>query len=666
MINSESNRNARNICAVYPGVSRQSRYLIRAALILAALLAVTPAQSQTLTTLYSFCAQANCADGQNPSGVLLQGSDGSFYGTATGGATGYGVARDSAGYGTIFRLTPAGSLTVLHAFSGADGASPANGVIVGPDGNFYGTDEGWAPTLTVAGANISGGIFQMTPSGALTVLGSVPSGTDISGNSWSPVSGLILAPDGNFYGATQIPLSGPCSSCGTVFRITPGGTLTTLHVFNGTDGLGGYSTLTLGPDGNFYGTVQSGGNAGTIYKITASGSFTLLYAFSGPDGQGPVGGLTLGPDGNFYGMTEYGGTLPYGGTIFRITPAGALTTLHDFNGSELLPAIQPEPNSALVLGPDGNFYGTTEYGGTCSLSFVGCGTIFRISPAGDFATVYSFSGSDGRQPITGLTLGSDGNLYGTTGYGGTKDSGTLFRFSLPHTPPSIAANGIVNGATFAAPVAPGSIASLFGTFAIPNLISSSTFPAPTILSGLSIQFGSAPLAPLFFASQSQVNLQIPWELAGQAQTTVAVSQYGQSSATQTLPLAAYSPGIFVMNGQTNQAAALDLSYNLVGPANPTTAGAYVQIYCTGLGPVTNQPATGAPALSGPLSWTAATPIVTIGGVASKVVFSGLAPGEVGLYQVDAQVPGGIATGPSVPVTISVSGAISNTATLVIH
>jgi len=652
-----------DVCAVYLGVRKRESYLIRAAVILSSLLAVTPAaQSQTLTTIYSFCAQANCADGQNPAGVLLQGADGSFYGTANGGGTGYGTASDSTGYGTIFKVTPAGALTVVHAFNGTDGASPATGVIVGPDGNFYGTDNGFAPAPIPPAPSIQGGIFQMTPSGALTVLQPLLDLFGYTLDDWSTVSGLTLGPDGNFYGVAQ--------SSSSIFRITPGGTMTTLHTFDGTDGFAGFSTLTVGPDGAFYGTAENGGpnpyTPGTIFKITADGTFTLLYTFSGSDGQGPIGGLTLGPDGNFYGMTEYGGTTTYGGTIFRMTPAGVLTTLYDLNGTERLPAEQISPDAALVLGPDGNFYGTTPYGGTCSLSFLGCGTIFRISPAGDFATVYTFSGSDGRLPITGLTLGSDGNFYGTTYYGGTKNAGTSFRLNMPHTAPSITANGIVNGATFAAPVAPGGIASLFGTFAIPNLISTGTFPAPTVISGLSIQFGSAPLAPLFFVSQSQVNLQIPWELAGQTQTTVAVSQYGQSSATQTVPLATYSPGIFIMNAQTNQAAALDANYNLVGPANPATAGAYVQIYCTGLGPVTNQPATGAPALSSPLSWTAATPTVSIGGATAPVVFSGLAPGEVGLYQVDAQVPSGIAAGASVPVTISVGGATSNTATLAIH
>jgi uncharacterized repeat protein (TIGR03803 family) len=160
-------------------------------------------------------------------------------------------------------------------------------------------------------------------------------------------------------------------------------------------------------------------------------------------------------------------------------------------------AFQIGPNATLVLGPDGNFYGVTEYGGTCSADEYGCGTIFRISPSGDFATVYTFRGSDGRQPVTGLTLGSDGNFYGTTYYGGTNDAGTIFRLTIPHTAPSVAANGVLNAASFTAPVAPGSIISLFGTFAIPMSTSANRYPPPTVLSDLSVQFGSAPLAPLY-------------------------------------------------------------------------------------------------------------------------------------------------------------------------
>jgi len=134
-----------------------------------------------------------------------------------------------------------------------------------------------------------------------------------------------------------------------------------------------------------------------------------------------------------------------------------------------------------------------------------------------------------------------------------------------------------------------SIAAVFGAFAIGSPVTSTNLPLPTAVSGLTMQFGDAPLSPLFFASQSQVNVQIPWELAGQTQPTVIATQSGQTSAIQTVPLAMYAPAVFVVNSQTGQGAILEQTFQLIGPANPTTAGAYVQIYCTGLGPVTSPP-----------------------------------------------------------------------------
>jgi uncharacterized protein (TIGR03437 family) len=207
---------------------------------------------------------------------------------------------------------------------------------------------------------------------------------------------------------------------------------------------------------------------------------------------------------------------------------------------------------------------------------------------------------------------------------------------------------------------------VFGTFFLPAPTSSTAFPLPTSISGLSLQFGTLPAAPFFFGSQSQLNLQIPWELAGQTQTTASVSTNGQVSSTQTVTLSTYAPGTFVVNGQTGQGAVLDASYNLVGPANPTTAGADVLIYCTGLGPVTNQPATGAPGLANPLSWTTTTPMVTIGGASALVLFSGLVPGDVGLYQMNVQIPASATKGLSVPLTISIGGVQSNTVFLAIQ
>lgn len=281
----------------------------------------------------------------------------------------------------------------------------------------------------------------------------------------------------------------------------------------------------------------------------------------------PAGGLTLSQDGNFYGTTDPVNEANGNNTVFKITPAGVLTTLYSGAFTTLSNSQGTTgflPSGGLTLGPDGNFYGTSQGGGSHN-----DGTIFKVTPAGMLTTLYSFSGTDGAHP-SGLTLAADGNFYGMTSAGGSNDKGTIFSLNVGGFPPSISGNGVLNAATYSAPVAPGSIAAVFGTFAIPTPTSSAAFPLPTSISGVSLQFGTFPAAPLFFGSQSQLNLQIPWELAGQTQTTALVSQNGQASAAQTVPLATYAPGIFVVNRQTEQGAVLDANYNLVGPANPTT------------------------------------------------------------------------------------------------
>jgi uncharacterized protein (TIGR03437 family) len=183
-----------------------------------------------------------------------------------------------------------------------------------------------------------------------------------------------------------------------------------------------------------------------------------------------------------------------------------------------------------------------------------------------------------------------------------------------------------------------------------------------------LQFTTGTQTPLFFADAGQVNFQVPWELAGQSQSTLAATLNGQAGAGQPVSLEPFSPGIFNTNAQgTGQGAILNLSYALVNSANPASAGsAIVQIYCTGLGAVTNQPHTGSPALSSPLSMTTTTPTVMIGGAQATVMFSGLAPGFVGGYQVNALVPAGSSKGSAVPVVISIGGAISNTVTLAVQ
>jgi len=236
--------------------------------------------------------------------------------------------------------------------------------------------------------------------------------------------------------------------------------------------------------------------------------------------------------------------------------------------------------------------------------------------------------------------------------------------------PSILPGGIVNAASYAAaaPLAPGSIAAAFGSFllAAPAVETGPTLP--TNLAGLSLQLNGGQLTPLFYASGSEVNFQVPWELAGATQLSVSALLNHQPGASQTVNIAPFAPGIFSLNSQgTGQGAILDSSYKVVDASNPATAGSsYVQIYATGLGAVSNQPASGAPALAVPLSMTAATPTVTIGGATATVLFSGLAPTLVGVYQINALVPAGSAIGVAVPVSISIGGVSSNAVTMAVN
>jgi uncharacterized protein (TIGR03437 family) len=235
--------------------------------------------------------------------------------------------------------------------------------------------------------------------------------------------------------------------------------------------------------------------------------------------------------------------------------------------------------------------------------------------------------------------------------------------------PSISPGRILNAASYAGAVAPGSIVTLFGDFGLTSPAQVFSGAWPLTLSGLSVQFGNGLAGPIYYVSGNQVILQAPWELAGQMQATVTATIGGQTSAAQNVPVVPFSPGIFSMNGQgMGQGAIVDaFTYQLIDANSPATAGvSYVQIYCTGLGAVTNQPATGAPAGSNPLSSTSAKPAVTIGNVDADVQFSGLAPGEVGLYVVNVQVPATAPMGDAVPLVITIGGATSNTVTMAVR
>jgi uncharacterized repeat protein (TIGR03803 family) len=383
----------------------------------------SPAQV-LFTTLHSF----SFFDGALPSATLVQGSDGNFYGTTVNGGAYQNCGTLGGPCGTVFEITPAGALTTLHNFDYTDGGGPRAGLLQGADGNLYGTTYGGGSgQQCIEGC---GTVFKITPSGTLTTLHNF----DGSDGAY-PNAALIQASDGNFYGTTY---EGGANRQGTVFKITPGGTLTTLYSFSGADGASPSGGLMQSRDGSFHGTTYAGGasgncsgGCGTVFKITPGGTLTTLYSFCSQsgctDGEWPSAGLVQGTDGNFYGTTEYGGTSQncfHGcGTVFKITPAGALTTLHSFSGAD-----GASPSAGLVQTTDGNFYGTTGTGGDLACnSGLGCGTVFKVVPRGILTTLHSFGGSDGAFPYAALTQATDRNLYGTTWGGGAYFDGTVFR-----------------------------------------------------------------------------------------------------------------------------------------------------------------------------------------------------------------------------------------------
>ena len=217
-------------------------------------------------------------------------------------------------------------------------------------------------------------------------------------NGREPAGQLTLGADGNFYGTT---IEGGMANTGTVFKVTPQGQLTVLHSFTGSpDGAGPHGAVLFDAAGNLYGTTSGGGaidNNGTVFKISTGGTETVLHSFGGSgDGAQPLTGLTADGNGGFYGVTDRGGSANLG-TIFSIAPSGQETILHSFDNTHR-DADGANPDGRLLRDQDGTLYGTTKYGGTNSR-----GTVFRFAQDGVFSVLYSFGGSpDGRYPLAGL------------------------------------------------------------------------------------------------------------------------------------------------------------------------------------------------------------------------------------------------------------------------
>jgi uncharacterized repeat protein (TIGR03803 family) len=378
-----------------------------------------PAQGQTYTVLYSF---KGGKDGAQPSSALIQDAKGNFYGTTGNGGVGKCRGRKRiVGCGTVFKLSKASGgkwkETVLYSFTGnPDGAGPGT-LIRDTAGNLYGSTGG-------GGSLGAGTVFELDTTGKETVLYSFTGGADGSGPHASTLDAA-----GDLYGTTWAGGIQNCGDgCGVVFEVDTTGHERVVYSFqSGTDGAWPDGGVMQDTAGNLYGTTSWGGPSayGTVFKLDTSGQETILHGFSdSPDGRYPWAGLIEDASGNLYGTTVIGGTSwcseegSHCGIVFKVDTAGDETILYSFTGG----SDGGDSYAGLVQDPNGNLYGTTTFGGSG-----GGGTIFKLDTSGALTVLHSFNGKDGSGSTAGLIMDAAGNLYGTSPNGGSHKKGLVFK-----------------------------------------------------------------------------------------------------------------------------------------------------------------------------------------------------------------------------------------------
>jgi uncharacterized repeat protein (TIGR03803 family) len=511
------------------------------------------AHSQTYNVLYNMTINSTDVWGPEWLGVFAQARDGNLYSTSQLGGT--------FGKGVVFRLTPAGQVTVLHSFDGTTGGVPRGGLTLGSDGNLYGT--------TCQGGSFNDGtIFKIATTGGSSY--SVVHNFNVNdGEGYCPEAAPVQATDGNFYGTTSESVPGS----GTVYKMATNGMLKTLHVFNQAVNRDGQTpgAIIQGADGSFYGTTQTGGTSddGTVFKITAASAFKLLHSFSGPNGDGekPTGPIIQANDGNLYGMTQTGVL------VYRITPKGVFKSIFT-----LTFPTGYFPSAGLTQATDGKFYAAMELGGA------GNGTILQLTTTGMASIPHDFDYTHGGNPEVSLFQHTNGMFYGdtTSGGSGNKPGGVLYSLDMGLHPfvtlmltsgkvgqvIQILGNGLTGTTSVKFGSAPATFSVISDTYMTAVVPATATTGAVTVAAPSGIRLSSkkfkvVPVISSFSPSSGPVGSQVVIKGTGLTQATkvtfggVAATSFSKSATqvTATVPTGALSGRIIVTTpGGTAQSA----------------------------------------------------------------------------------------------------------------
>lgn len=389
------------------------RFALLSTLALASGAAANPAH-----TLYSFTGGS---DGTVPGGGLVIGPGRVAYGVTQWGGTGCPGHID--GCGTIYKFTPDGTQSVLHAFDLTEGRYPRGELVLDADGNLFGAafEGGNGKNCPFEGG--CGSVFKLATDGTLTKLHAFQGHLDCS----RPAGGLVADASGNLYGATESGgFNRHITGYGCVYKIATDGTYSILYAFQGgADGSNPAGPLAIDGDGNLYGVTSGiGGGSGSIFKLTPEGTKTTLYVFTGGPGDGsqPSNGVVRDGAGNLYAATYNGGASNFG-TVVKLASGGVESVLHHFAGG----TDGTYPNGNLAIDAGGNLYGVTQLGGGPQCNGNGCGTVFKIASDGTYSQLHVFKRHAGRFPIGAPAVNRHGDVLGTTAEGGDAASGTIFK-----------------------------------------------------------------------------------------------------------------------------------------------------------------------------------------------------------------------------------------------